>query len=373
MSVRLVREAAVRAVDLAEAAAALGTFGVGGVLLGAHFEPLRECGNRVVKDGQTADPTAHVERQFIDWYFAARRQGINLPPPQQCTIISSLDPCMQCTGAILATGFRCLAIAPDAMAGVHYAGWESLDSLPRELRGAAVRSLGCFAVSGKRGYIGPEDPILSSTELDKSLLARSENALLVSLDTAQGVVAASGSEQPFSHASVRGLQAEGDDVQIEALPDAEPGTVHELMLRMALPRGGKASDVACLVDHKNAIAVFAQGRTENSPIRTAIMQLVRGYAKLRWRAVRKSGPTPSHPKDCVLYTLEGPGCDPLGVMAIGAVGSSLEGPVSQPQSYWRYFRATQSPAELSAMLAAFPPLYRDVIRIHPVLCNAPTD
>jgi tRNA(Arg) A34 adenosine deaminase TadA len=373
MGVRLVREAAIRAVDLAEAAAALGTFGVGGVLLGPGFEPLHECRNRVVKEGHTADPTAHVERQFIDWYFAARRQGIKLPPPRQCTIISSLDPCMQCTGAILAAGFRCLAIAPDSMAGVHYAGWESLNTLPQELRGAAVRSLGCFAVSGKRGYVGPEDPILSSTELDKSLLARSENALLGSLDTAQGVVAASGLERPFSHAAVRELQAEGNDVRIEALASAEPGTVHKLMLRMAPPKDGKASDVACFVDHKNAIAVFAQGRTENSPIRTAIMQLVRGYAELRWKAVRKRRPAPSHPKDCILYTFEGPGCDPLGVMAIGAVGSTLEGPVSQPQSYWRSFRATQSPAELSAMLAAFPPLYRDVIRIHPVLCYAPTD
>jgi tRNA(Arg) A34 adenosine deaminase TadA len=373
MSARSVREAAIRAVELAETAAALGTFGVGGVLLGSSFEPLHECGNRVVKDGRTADPTAHVERQFIDWYFAARHQGIKLPSPQQCTIVSSLDPCMQCTGAILATGFRCLAIAPDSMAGVHYAGWESLNSLPRGLRGAAVRSLGCFAVSDERGYVGPDDPILSSTELDRSLLARSEIALLGTLKTAQGLIAASGSERTFSHAAVREFQAAGDDLRIEPLEDAEPGTVYELMLRMAPARGAKPPDIACFVDHSNAIAVIAHGRTENSPIRTAIMELVRGYAKLRWKAARRRAPAPSHPKDCILYTFEGPGCDPLGVMAIGAVGSTLEGPISQPQNYWRYFRPTQSPAELGAMLAAFPPLYRDVIRVHPVLYNAPID
>jgi hypothetical protein len=103
------------------------------------------------------------------------------------------------------------------------------------------------------------------------------------------------------------------------------------------------------------------------------MQLIRGYTELRWKAARKRGPTLAHPKNCILYTLDGPGCDPLGVMAIGAVSSSLEGPVSQPQTYWRYFRATQSLTELSAMLAAFPPLYRDVVRIHPILCSAPGD
>src|SRR5271168_2573751 len=115
MSTERVRGAALRAVELAEFAARRGTFGVGGLLLGSQFEPLHEAVNRVVEDGKTIDPTGHVERQLIDWYFAARRNGAILPPPQLCTIISSLDPCMQCTGAILATGFRCLAIADDPM------------------------------------------------------------------------------------------------------------------------------------------------------------------------------------------------------------------------------------------------------------------
>lgn len=373
MGVRLVREAAIRAVELAEAAAAHGTFGVGGVLLGPHFEPLHECGNRVVQGGRTIDPTAHVERQLIDWYFATRQKGINLPAAEQCTIVSSLDPCMQCTGAILATGFRCLAIAPDLMAGVHYAGWNSLNSLPRELRDIAVQRLGCFGVSGERSYVGPDDSILSATEIDQSLLVRSENALLKTLNAVQGMVAATASEDGFSDATLPELQTKCDGIQIETLIRVEPGAVHERMRRLALKKPGEAPDVACFLDYKKQLAVFAEDRTENSPIRTAMMELVRGYAKLRWMGARKLGVAPSHPKHCSLYTLKGPGRDPLSVMAIGAVGSMLEGPVREPQKYWRYFHARQSTDELNAMVRCFPPLYSDIIRVYPMLLNRTSD
>jgi hypothetical protein len=54
-------------------------------------------------------------------------------------------------------------------------------------------------------------------------------------------------------------------------------------------------------------------------------------------------------------------------MALGAVGSTLEGPIARPRCYWRYFKARQSPAELNAMLRAFPPLYSEVIGIEPML------
>ena len=89
MSVRLVREAAVRAVDLAEAAAALGTFGVGGVLLGAHFEPLRECGNRVVKDGQTADPTAQKQAVLVELVGTAQAK---MPDGKEATLVRKVNP-----------------------------------------------------------------------------------------------------------------------------------------------------------------------------------------------------------------------------------------------------------------------------------------
>jgi tRNA(Arg) A34 adenosine deaminase TadA len=354
-----------RAVELAEMAAARGTFGVGGVLLGPDFEPLHECENGVVEDGRTRDPTAHVERQLIDWYFVTRHAGAALPPPQDCTIVSSLDPCMQCAGAILAAGFRCLAIAPDPIAGVHYAGWGAPTSLPKELRAQAARTLGSFAVMGERGYCGPDDPALAAARIAPALVERARNALAETLETVQRTIAGNGLGRQCLAAALAVAAADCPGLQLMPLPDRGHQRVYRQLVALAGAGDHDSPDIACFLDHKNALAAFARPRTGLSPIRTAVMELIRNYAELRWRMMRGGLAPPSHPKDCVLYTLDGPGHDVLSVMALGAVGSTLEGPIVHPQDYWRYFRARQQAAELAAMVAAFPPLYSEVIRIVP--------
>jgi len=365
MTTERVRAAARRAVELAEHAAACGTFGVGGVLLGPQFEPLHEAVNHVVEDGQTVDPTGHVERQLIDWYFAAARNGASLPPPHLCTIVSSLDPCMQCTGAILATGFRCLAIAEDSMAGVHYAGWGSAASLPPELRGEAVRLLGCFAIAGERAYSGPDDPLLAASQIEVRLLGRAKDAFLRTLGDVQQTIAA-GTAERLSPPALSALGGNfTENFTIEQLRDLAPDAVYRRLRDLAPAGDGRRHGAACFVDAHNGIGAFACGRDAASPIATAIMELVRGYTRFRWEAARRRLGAPAHPKNCTLYTLEGPARTALGVMAVGAVGSTLEGPVRQPLDYWRYFHETQRPAELDAMLEAFPPLYRDVIGLRP--------
>jgi tRNA(Arg) A34 adenosine deaminase TadA len=57
-------------------------------------------------NGFTFDPTAHGERQMIDWYFDQIAQGFPMPPPSQLSIVTSLDPCCMCAGSILTAGFN---------------------------------------------------------------------------------------------------------------------------------------------------------------------------------------------------------------------------------------------------------------------------
>ena len=57
------------------AAKTQGTYGVGGVLLDQQGNVLKALQNNVVRDGLVFDPTAHGERQLIDWYFAERARG----------------------------------------------------------------------------------------------------------------------------------------------------------------------------------------------------------------------------------------------------------------------------------------------------------
>ena len=46
------------------------------------------------------DPTAHGERQLTYWYFENRKK-LNLPDPQDITLVTSLDPRAMCTGQCL--------------------------------------------------------------------------------------------------------------------------------------------------------------------------------------------------------------------------------------------------------------------------------
>ena len=40
------------------------------------------------------DPTAHGERQLVDWYYE-NAAALKLPPAQQLTVVTTLDPCAQ--------------------------------------------------------------------------------------------------------------------------------------------------------------------------------------------------------------------------------------------------------------------------------------
>src|SRR5260370_16267304 len=62
----------------------------GRVLCALHNNVLEAFGNS--KLFLLHDPTAHGERQIVDWYFKNRRR-LHLPDPKQLTVITTLDPC----------------------------------------------------------------------------------------------------------------------------------------------------------------------------------------------------------------------------------------------------------------------------------------
>ena len=49
-----------------------GSFSVGGALVDDHGNVLNQMQNRVIQNHRTNDPTAHGERQLVDWYYANR-------------------------------------------------------------------------------------------------------------------------------------------------------------------------------------------------------------------------------------------------------------------------------------------------------------
>src|SRR5476649_2771318 len=129
-------------------------------MLDQHGNVLQSLHNNVIKQGLIFDPTAHGERQLIDWYYAERAKGRQLPEPQDITIVTSLAPCCMCSGAILAGGFNVVVAAPDKNAGINGAGdigteagcEAGFEALPAPLRQQAEGSFSYPAVLGSSQY-----------------------------------------------------------------------------------------------------------------------------------------------------------------------------------------------------------------------------
>ena len=242
----------------AERASERGTFCVGGVLLGPAGELLAESSNHVLCDGAVCDPTAHGERQLVDWYF----DQSGLPPAQSCTIVSTLDPCMMCAGALLYGGFRVLTLALDPDAGVNARGDFSFDTLPPELRPDAAARFAYLGVEGVRPSFGCDLSVSADFE------GRSYALFRDSLN------------------------------RVQSLVHGRP--------RVELRSQNWSHEEAALVQDGRSVAV-ANGRGHT---RTALMELAR------------LGPF----QDLTLIQKKGPDLSPLSIMELGAYGSCMEGP-----------------------------------------------
>lgn len=288
-------EAAGWAQQEAERAAENGTFGVGGVLLGPAKELLACSRNQVMHQGEVCDPTAHGERQLVDWYFAQN----SLPPACECTVVTSLDPCMMCAGALLYAGFRVVTLALDPEAGVNCAGDFSFSTLPVSLRPLAQQRFAYLGVQGSRAAYGCEETVSGHFERTSYALFRE------SLERVKSSIHSRPSG-PFQEL---------------------PWTDQE----------------AALLDAAGRVVAVANGSGQT---RTAVMELARRYPF----------------KELTLVQRRGPDLSSLSLMEMGAYGSNLEGPLpAAPQARWQYLEAGCQPSELNAQLERMPAHYREVV------------
>lgn len=357
-----------QAVDAATQAAATGTFGVGGVLLGPTGQVLAVSCNHAISEGAVADPTAHGERQLVDWYFQQVHQGDCLPPPGECVIVSSLDPCIMCAGSILRSGFRVLSTTMDEAAGLNYTGDATYPSLDIAARKAADATFGYLAVQGRRAYQGPPNAPGHRIVLPAALEDRSRHGFLDSVEAVKEIIHA-------SYGDVSDLRECDDPRLLEILKEhspvaltvrthpGQPAGAHLGAALLEEAERGSVRNSAALIDPHGNLVYLASGREDISPIRTAFMELTRGWARLHAAAGLPGKKYLAHLKDCTLVTLQGPGPDPVSFMELGAYGSSVEGPLGPSESArWQYVLARQSQAQLEATVAALPPLYSQIIK-----------
>lgn len=380
------------AIAAAEAIAAKtqGTFGVGGLMLDQHGNVLQSLHNNVIKQGLIFDPTAHGERQLIDWYYAERAKGRDLPPPRDITIVTSLDPCCMCSGAILAGGFNVVVAAPDREAGIDHDVSAGFGALPQALRAQAASTFSYPAILGSSLYARAASGAPPKSFFIGKTISEPTQALcaLVFEATSDEVMRLFQTDLPAEqlrdpatlapdHAIARALKQVCPDALAyrcaPLTPDA--GLAPFLLRAMARDREhGGDGDAVALLDSFGNLLLCMPGRMTQSGIRSAFMEATRAYAQLRYKLM--AGATPErqqevrrylgHPKDGTLVFARGPDAGAISFMNLGAYGSTMEGPLppNNPGQF-QYVVPAIAQAELDAICAAMPPLYSDIIRIHP--------
>lgn len=377
-------QAAALAADQAENSAQNGTFGVGGILLGPDNDVVCVMLNRVLEDGKIADPTAHVERQIVDWYFEQRKNGVDLPEPGCMTIVSSLDPCLMCAGAILGAGFNVISVTHDPDAGINVDLRRSFKNLPPNLRDIANARFAYFGVAGKRPYDGPPEGLFQDMTITRATERRAVDAFTQSMENVRNSVGKRATETADAtkyktnnmHAAQRIrilklLRKYDDYALIQRVPDSErPGgrelTGMLISIAERARRDGHDYNAAALVDPYGNVLLTAGGREKDSRIQTPLMRLLHSWARLRAEADPRDLPFLPPVSQCRIVTLKGPGRDAVSMMELGAYGSALEGSLPEGMdNHWQYIMPRQSLRGLKAMLDNLPPLYRDVIRVRP--------
>ena len=385
-----VQAAVAIAASEAIAAKTQGTFGVGALMLDQHGNVLQSLHSNVIKQGLVFDPTAHGERQLIDWYFAERAKGRVLPAPEEITIVTSLDPCCMCAGAILAAGFNVVAAAPDRNAGINFDQSASFPSLPDELRqqagarfsypavlGSSLYARAASGATPKSFFIGKT--VSEPTQALCSLVFEATTAEVMDLfnaDPPQAQLMCPATLLP-DHAIVRELKKLYPDALTYRCTPQQPDAELAPFLQQAMARDrdhGGDGDAAALLDSFGNLLLCLPGRITQSGIRTAFMEVTRAYAQLRYKLMANASPAErdevrqylGHPKDGTFVFAQGPDRSALSFMNLGAYGSTMEGPLPlKNPAQLQYVRARMPEEELARLCASLPPLYRQVIRIRP--------
>jgi cytosine deaminase len=366
MTVSCGQQAAEKAVSLAWRAVRAGTFGVGGLLMRSDGQVLAEAVNAVVRDGVTVDTTAHVERQLIDWYFEAKRRGL-VARPEDLVIVTSLDSCAMCAGAILLSGMKSVALASDPMSGVHDGALPH--RMPRELWETAEARMGFFRVDGRSGSAEHIGEIFFSA-VSAATLREAEEAFEDSLDQVRRIVHDSGRGQDSRDEAgdlvTQKMLATLAELKDDVIPESGriPGTV----IRVGEADAGRqlhdllVHEASALADASGNLLLSAQGREDLSPIRSSVMELTRAYIPLRRIARERLGLVLPQPRACSVVKMDAPKTPAKALMELGAIGSFCEGP-REPTSLPALALLEADDDRLKRMAASLPPLYTSVIKL----------
>jgi cytosine deaminase len=396
-TIRSADEAASVVLSQAMEAFAQGTFAVGACIIeNSSGRIIKLMHNNVLKPLSTTsqvftfDPTAHGERQLVSWYYA-NKELLMLPEPDKLTVVTTLDPCVMCTGALLTAGFNVAVVAIDDFAGINYNNKFSFHDLPTNLRDLAKSKFGYYACGNinldpsifVREYVGGTDVAFSSSVVSSVNLVGCSDIFQVSVNTVRETSSGSGVD-PSKLSNPANLPEDSPikltfravypkafeiTVPIGRLPGKE---LYDILVNLVQSTPAAKNSVAFLDPFGNVVLCLAD-TFEVSPTQTAFMNTTQAYAKIRYDLMNNkdtyedAANALTHPKYGTFVFLNAPNpADPGSVMVLGAYGSTMEGPIPQvfPANFQYYNPPQEGTLEqLSALIMNLPPFYTEYAQI----------
>lgn len=369
-----------------------GTFAVGGCLVQNDTgELIISKHNNVIKKITDQsyfiyDPTAHGECQLIEWYYENKTK-LKLLEPKDLTIITSLDPCIMCAGAILTAGFNVGIIAMDDSAGVNYKNNFLFDCLPKNLADIAKTKFAYYACRDElidlRKYVGSQTVKFSSHIIKPQQLAICDARFKLGLNRVRNHIFECGRD-PKNLLNPRDLPENSpiktkfrsiceDAFQI-SIPD---GLTNQILFNLLNKKAEKydAENAGVLIDpFGNILLCFADNFQLNC-VSSALMQLTSQYAKIRYELMNSENEEIrnqaenylTHPKYGTFILLnELDAKKPTTLMDLGAYGSTMEGPLPEnfpPNIKFLTSSSQNNFSDLIKLTSNLPPFYTHYVKI----------
>ena len=390
-------EAASIVLNQAMQAAAQSTFAVGGAIIeNGTGRVICQMHNNVLKSlastgkSFTYDPTAHGERQLVYWYYENKTK-LNLPEPEQLTIVTTLDPCAMCTGALLTAGFNVGVIAIDDFAGINCQENFRFDTLPQSLRNLAQSKFGYYACGQKdldpskyvRDYVGGSNVALRETIVSGQRLMGCSSIFGVSVNQVREDSSDAGLTPDLlldpatlsdnSPIKVKYREIYPEAFKVKIAEPRLPNTELFNLLKKAKDSEPNAKNAVALLDPFGNVILCLPDTFNLSPVHTAFMNVTRHYATIRFGLMNDAVTQPeakqylTHPKYGTFVFLYAPNPnEPTTIMTLGAYGSTLEGPVPRifPGNFQYYYPPLEGTIEeLRSVIMNLPKFYTEFVQI----------
>lgn len=380
----------------AQTAAGAGSFGIAGAIIDNSTgkvvhrmtnQVLRRLRATVATDPEatfTWDPTAHGERQLVYWYYA-NRDKLGLPAARDLTVVTSLDPCVMCTGALTTAGFNAAVVAMDTFSGVNFRQDGRFADLPEPVRDTVRNTFGYYAVEAGRPYQGGDSVAFADTAITQQVYDACED---IYQSSAKGVR----SSRQTTNTSPDQLRDPGTWKTAAPIRAAfrrrysgafthrltdfrRPDRTLRRMLEDLVGDTAGADNAVAFIDSFGNVVNAAAGPVPGNAAATGFMAAAQDYARTRFALVDdKETLEPAQrsltsPMFGTFVWLIAP--DPHATTTIedlGGFGSTMQAAIPQPTpSAFQFYEPPRrgTVRELQQVAASLPPLYSQLVKIDP--------